>query len=378
MGAVLNLAGLHPVHQGPQLRRGGVHPGLDSGLAGHGLQETVPGGIGVGPAQAQVLGQLLQGGGGVLRANVRGNFTHQQGACAEILTGEAELLQKGEAGQGGIVGIRLQVHRQGLQQELAHRRLPALLQGVEAQALVGGVLVDEPEIFAFILANYIGIQGLAYQAPGGGMVGEGLLEGQVDGIAPGGGGLRDGGLRDGGLGGDRLFRCREGGRGGGHRCGPGLFPGLRGCRGRRGHAVSQGELCVRMHRRGRAVAAQGALFCRGRGLALLVLLDGHRSVKGLLDGLGGRIFPGGEQVLHGVVYRVKDSPLILKFHHGLSRVDIHIHGALGQGDVQDAAGELALEQPVAVGLLQGGGEELAAHKAAIDEKELAGPGAAAV
>ena len=133
-----------------------------------------------------------------------------------------------------------------------------------------------------------------------------------------------------------------------------------------------------MHRRGRAVAAQRALFRRGRGLALLILLHGHRPVKGLLDGLGGRIFPGGEQVLDGVVYRVKDGPLILKFHHGLSRVDIHIHGALGQGDVQDAAGELALEQPVAVGLLQGGGEELAAHKAAIDEKELAGPGAAAV
>ena len=243
---------------------------------------------------------------------------------------------------------------------------------------MGGVLVDEPEIFAFILANYIGIQGLAYQAPGGGMVGEGLLDRQVDGIAPGGGGLRDGGLRNGGLGGNRLFRCREGGRGGGHRCGPGLLPGLRGYRGRRGHAVAQGELCVRMHRRGRAVAAQRALFRRGRGLALLILLDGHRPVKGLLDGLGGRIFPGGEQVLYGVVYCVKDGPLILKFHHGLSRVDIHIHGVLGQGDVQDAAGELALEQPVAVGLLQGGGEELAAHKAAIDEKELAGPGTAAV
>ena len=210
------------------------------------------------------------------------------------------------------------------------------------------------------------------------MVGEGLLDRQVDGIAPGGGGLRDGGLRNGGLGGNRLFRCREGGRGGGHRCGPGLLPGLRGCRGRRGHAVAQGELCVRMHRRGRAVAAQGALFRRGRGLALLILLDGHRPVKGLLGGLGGRGFPGGKQVLYGVVYRVKDGPLVLKFHHGLSRVDIHIHGALGQGDVQDAAGELALEQPVAVGLLQGGGEELAAHKAAIDEKELAGPGTAAV
>ena len=62
----------------------------------------------------------------------------------------------------------------------------------------------------------------------------------------------------------------------------------------------------------------------------------------------------------------------------VSRVDIHIHLIFRQGDMQHAAGKLSLEQAVAVGLLQSGGEKLAFHKSAVDEEKLAAPGAAAV
>ena len=141
-------------------------------------------------------------------------------------------------------------------------------------------------------------------------------------------------------------------------------------------AVPDGKLGIGVYRRAGRVAAQGTLFRRGRSLPLPVLPDGHGLVKGLLGGLGS--FSGGEQVLDGVVYRVKDGPLILKFHHGLSRVDIHVHGIFRQGDMQHTAGELALEQPVTVCLLQGSSEELALHKPAVNEKQLPATGAAAV
>ena len=132
-----------------------------------------------------------------------------------------------------------------------------------------------------------------------------------------------------------------------------------------------------MHRRPHGVAAQ-RLFLHGRRLPLLVFLHGHGLIKRLLRGLGRGRFAGGEQVFDGVVHGVENGALILEFYHGLGGVDIHVHGVFGEGDMQHAAGELALEQAVAVGLLQRGGKELALYEPAVHEEKLAAAGAAAV
>ena len=70
-------------------------------------------------------------------------------------------------------------------------------------------------------------------------------------------------------------------------------------------------------------------------------------------------------------------PLVGEFHHRLGGVDVYVHQMEGQVDVEDAAGELPLELPVGVGLLQGGGEEGGFDGAAAAEEGLEGPGAPA-
>lgn len=54
-------------------------------------------------------------------------------------------------------------------------------------------------------------------------------------------------------------------------------------------------------------------------------------------------------------------------------VDVHL--ADRQRDMQDAPGELALQQPVAVGLLHGGSQQLALDEPAVDKEQLASAGA---
>ena len=78
-----------------------------------------------------------------------------------------------------------------------------------------------------------------------------------------------------------------------------------------------------------------------------------------------------------MVHRVEHRFVRHELHHGLGRVDVHVHRLRRQGDVQHAAGELALQQPVAVALLHGGGEELALHQASVDEEQLPRPRAVA-
>ena len=54
-------------------------------------------------------------------------------------------------------------------------------------------------------------------------------------------------------------------------------------------------------------------------------------------------------------------------------VDVHL--ADRQRDMKDAPGELALQQPVAVGLLHGGSQQLALDEPAVDKEQLASAGA---
>ena len=68
----------------------------------------------------------------------------------------------------------------------------------------------------------------------------------------------------------------------------------------------------------------------------------------------------------------------MKAHFPLVGMDVDVHRFKRHSQMQNAHGEAADHHALLAGFLQGGGEELAAHKSAIDEKELAGPGAAAV
>ena len=82
---------------------------------------------------------------------------------------------------------------------------------------------------------------------------------------------------------------------------------------------------------------------------------------------------GARAVIHGVKHRA----LVRELYLGLGRVDVHVHPVARQLDMQHAAGELPLEQAVAVRLLKRGGEQLALDEAAVHEEQLAPARAAA-
>ena len=117
--------------------------------------------------------------------------------------------------------------------------------------------------------------------------------------------------------------------------------------------------------------------CAAVLLLLPELLGGHGPVKGLFL-LPGGLFRPVQGVHDGIVHRVKGGFVGYEFHHGLGRMHVHVHPVLRQGQMQHAAGELPLQQAVAVRLLQGGGQQLAFHEPAVDKEQLAAPGAVAV
>ena len=252
---------------------------------------------------------------------------------------------------------------------------------------MGGVLVDEPHVPFRVLADDIGLQHLARHAPG-------LLR-------------RGGALRHGDL---LLLRLRGRGRGGRRlrsfrrflrRCAD-----LRRCdvihharRGRRRkrlvrlrrHIPNGHRRCGRHRdRRGPYRRRRHYRPCRGRADGLprgqhrrLRRLWRIRSFQeflcrhGLIEGLFRRFWPplAVQRVFYGVVHRVEHRFLGGEFHHRLGRVDVHVHLVHRQRDVQHTAGELPLQQPVAVGLLHGGGQQLAFYQPPVDKEQLPRPGA---
>ena len=377
MRAVAHSAGLHLVHQRLQLRRVGVHTGFDGAFAGHGVQQLIAEGGLVGGVEQQLVRQLLQSGGRVLRAQVSGYLTHQHGAVAEVLAEKAALLQKGQVVQHGGVFLTGEAHRRRGEERLRHGRRGALLEGVEAQALMGGVLVDEPEAARAVLADDIGAQHLAHHAPGLFRRGSALGHGQL-----------------------LLLRLRCWLRLFFHRGGDSLLPHRRrdvidppgGSRGGEGlvrlahHVVHRHHRCDRggggsdrlRDRRSCGSGADGSAHRQrhrpvgaGRVRALEELLRRHSLVEGLFRRFGLALVV--QHVPDGVVHRVEHGLLAGELHHGLGRVDVHVHRVHRQGDMQHAAGEFALQQPVAVGLLHGGGEQLALDQPPVDEEQLPSP-----
>ena len=95
-------------------------------------------------------------------------------------------------------------------------------------------------------------------------------------------------------------------------------------------------------------------------------------------GLLGLRSGGIQGVQHRVVHGVEGILVVDKFHHRLGGVDIDVQPVGGHGEPQHAAGELSLQQLVAVGLLQRRRQQLALDEPAVDEEQLAATGAAAV
>ena len=78
-----------------------------------------------------------------------------------------------------------------------------------------------------------------------------------------------------------------------------------------------------------------------------------------------------------MVHRVEHLPLPGEFDLGLGGMDVDVHRRHRQRHGQDAAGELALHELVAVALLQGRRQQLGLDEAAVDKEHLHGPGAPA-
>ena len=405
MGTELDLPALHFVHQYPQLPLVADHTGFDGGFAGHGVEQGVPGAFGIGAAGAQQFrGDLLQGGGDPGGVQLRRTGAAEDGVVAKVLGLEAEAVQQGQMLQQGGVFVRRQGDGFAPEQGLAHDGGGVGLQAVKVDALMGGVLVDQVDIAVAVLSDDIGAQHLARDAPGRFCFRlQPLLAGH---FAAFGGPFREKGLLPGFRGGGRrLFPARRlRGRSGGQgfcRCGCG-HSRFRGSGDGRafgggglnhvGHPGAAAQLCAgKKAPAGRSLlfgeAGQG--FSGGGGALGPEFFGAHGAVKvrlffgrsglGRGRGPGGGLFPaalqGGE---HRVVHRIEGGAFVQKFYHGFGRVDVHIHRIQGQGQVQHAAGELALHHLVAVSLFQGCRQQGGFHIAAVDKEMLHGAAAPAL
>ena len=348
------------------------------------MQQLIADTLGVDAAQQQLLRQLLQRGGGITCANIGRHFTHQHRAAAEVLAIKAEAAQRIQMLQHGTVLICRQRHRQRCQQQLAHQGVRVRLQRIEAQALVGGVLIHQPQIFLLILADDIGTQHFAHHPPRRSLFLQGLL--------------------------DRLGLYRdESGNFLHHRGSDGLFFHFGAQRATFCHRsclflhfVGNGSLFLhrlpRLHILHRAVKrfllrhrdggdGAGGIAIRAEGLFLLgfgrgsflILLHRHGLVKTLLfRRRSGRLILRIQRVAHRIIERVKHRLIGYEFHHRFGRVDIHIHRVHRQCNMHYAAGEFALQKAVAVRFLQCRRQQLGLDKASVDKEYLTAAGTVTV
>ena len=398
MRAIFYAAAHHRLGHPLQLPGAGLPAPLDGRLAGHGVEQLVPGGGGVGPAGGQqFLGDLGEGGLNVLHLHIEGGLADHQ-FSTQLVHIEAELLQQGQAGQQSLLLLRRQAAGHGGQQGLGHGVIALRLHPVEIHPLVGGVLVDEEHRLP-LLHDDVSVQHLPGHPPG-------LLLGDRDG---GGDLLRRGRLRGGGRG---LSLCRRGrDRRLLHRTGSLLRhrPDHRRSRVNRGGA---GRLCLldwpfqgsgsslrlragrglgRLEHRGPGGRAVGGILdpdLSGDGEPGLVGCDGicpfpaldrlvHRPALRFLDGdlrMAPVLLQGGED---GVVHRRKHLTLVAELHFRLGGVDVHVHGIEFCLQMEDTAGEFAHHLLILVGLLQGGHHDPGLDLAAVDEEELPIPAAPA-
>ena len=410
MGTIFDRAGHDRLGHLEQLGGAVLLAALDGRLAGHGVEQGVPGRAWIGRAAGeQAAGQLGEHVGDLPGGHVAGGGPDDQRPAAEVLRLKAEAPQQRELGQQGGPLLRRRGEHHRLQQGLYHRLVALGLHPVEVQPLVGGVLVDEEHLVSLLHYN-VGVEHLPRHAPGlllrrgrrgrpcrlGGR-GFGRTDVGIRPYGPGGGNWCAGGRGGFSRAGTAVRpRGRRGGGWGGEGAAPGglgdgdggagdAVPG-RGCRGgpcgpgggevvegqgrcgpfRRPAELLQGHLPVGGGRRSGLRRAEGRLrrpppLRRARGLHL----EGRPGAVGLQSGLD------------GIVHRVKDLLVAAELDLLLGGVYVDIHRVEPGGQVEDAAGKFAHHLLIGVGLLQGGHHGAAFHIPAVDEEVLVAPGAPA-
>ena len=441
MGAIFHAAAHHGLGHPLQFLGTGFPAPLDGRLAGHGVEQLVPGGGGVGGAGGQQFqGDLLQGGGDILHRHMVRGLAHRQSA-PQLVHVEAELLQQGQVGQQRLLLLRRQTAGHRSQQGLGHGVVALRLHPVEVHPLVGGVLVDEEHRLP-LLHDDVGVQHLPGHPPGlllGEGGGGGLLLMRAHAVRPPG---HTPGRFFGEKGGGGFFLYRDRGRFrrqwtddlrfcGRRRVpvGRGLAPAAAGNTGpdridglfrlRRVH----GQAHTVPHHGGRLLGDGARILHFVGGILDPDLGLGRRGRNGQPGLVGGnnvlansaplrlasaqhplrcvaRPFPNtaaalgcaGDPFLQfygrvapvllqcgqdSVVHRRKHLPLIAELHLGFGGVDVHIHGVELCLQMEDTAREFPYHFLVAVGLFQRGHHDPGLDLAAIDEEKLPVPAAPA-
>ena len=85
---------------------------------------------------------------------------------------------------------------------------------------------------------------------------------------------------------------------------------------------------------------------------------------------------GGEGKAHGLIHKVKNPFFRPEADFRFRRMDIDIHAAEGERQIEDAGGVAPDQKRIPVGLLHRGLQEGGADKAAVDEEKLVRPVAA--
>ena len=169
MGAVFDRAGHDGLGHLVQLAGAVPLSAFDGRLAGHGVEQGVPGGVRIGGAAGEQLSrQLPQHVGDLPGGHVAGGGPDDQRPAAEVLRLKAEPLQQGQLGQQRRPLLRRRGEHHRLQQGLHHGLVALGLQAVEVEPLVGGVLVDEEHLVP-LLHDDVGVEHLPRHAPGLGL-----------------------------------------------------------------------------------------------------------------------------------------------------------------------------------------------------------------
>ena len=130
------------------------------------MQQRVARGGGVGGVGGdELVGELFERGDGVAAVDIGGDGAQDQAPAAELLALKAEFAQKVQIRRKRAVLLGGELRHEGSEQGLTHQRLLVGLHAVEIHALVRGVLVDEPDVFILVLADDVGVEHLARDAP---------------------------------------------------------------------------------------------------------------------------------------------------------------------------------------------------------------------
>ena len=321
-------------------------------------------------AAAQLFADLLDRGGHVRRVHVGGQRAHDVFLRAEGLDLKTERSKQLAVALDELAVRAVGADRDGGEQGLRHDAAVLRLEPVEDHALVRGVLVDQQQLVIH-LDDDIGLHRLPHYL----VVGQARLFNILNSFfhnpcargglkACHGNGFRLGRRRTGG----RKVEPRLPGRVGGAQSGglPGAGGGLRVRGGRPGAlGIFRRALCAALVRRG-GIAVRAELL-GAHGLVEILL---RPDVGGQLGGGGLGALLARQGAEHGVVHRVEHLALLAEFDLGLGGVDVDVHAAVGEREIQHAAGVAAGQQRVAIGLLQRGLQQLRADRAPVAEEIL--------